>query len=374
MKILHTGDVHLDSPFAGLDTSAARQRRSELRETFASMTTYAREGGVDLMLIAGDLFDKNYVTRDTIALLRREFAKLDCPVVIAPGNHDPAEEKSIWEKNIFSDNVFVFSSADLSYFSFPQLRCRVYGYAFPGPSLRTCPLEGRRIEDASWINILCAHGDATSPISTYGPLPAGVLEAFGADYCALGHFHNPENATAALTVLGAYCGCPEGRDFGETGSKGAILVSLEKDEKGARLSWERLRFCRKIYETRTLNIDGAAQQEEVAAAVHTLIQKENFDKDTLLRITLQGNIESNLSIDTTALEAAGAELAHLEVRDATVPTWNAAALLQDQGMRGELYRVLLPKLESADPAERETGSRALRYAMAALAGEELPAD
>ena len=118
MKILHTGDVHLDSPFAGLDTSAARQRRSELRETFASMTTYAREGGVDLMLIAGDLFDKNYVTRDTIALLRREFAKLDCPVVIAPGNHDPAEEKSIWEKNIFSDNVFVFSSADLSYFSF----------------------------------------------------------------------------------------------------------------------------------------------------------------------------------------------------------------------------------------------------------------
>ena len=108
--------------------------------------------------------------------------------------------------------------------------------------------------------------------------------------------------------------------------------------------------------------------------MHTLIQKENFDKDTLLRITLQGNIESNLSIDTTALEAAGAELAHLEVRDATVPTWNAAALLQDQGMRGELYRVLLPKLESADPAERETGSRALRYAMAALAGEELPAD
>ena len=34
----------------------------------------------------------------------------------------------------------------------------------------------------------------------------------------------------------------------------------------------------------------------------------------------------------------------------------------------------VPKLESADPAERETGSRALRYAMAALAGEELPAD
>lgn len=372
MKILHTGDVHLDSPFAGLDTVAARQRRGELRAAFSSMTSYVRENGIDLMLISGDLFDQNYVTRDTIALLRQEFLKLDCPVVIAPGNHDPADEKSIWSRNIFPDNVFVFSSTDLSYFSFPQLHCYVYGYAFQGPSLRTCPLEGKKVEDPSGINILCAHGDATSPISTYGPLPAGVLEAFGADYCALGHFHNPENATAALTVPGAYCGCPEGRDFGETGIKGAVLVTLEKDGDGTQLRWERLRFCRKIYEDRTLNIDGAAQQEDAAAAVRAYIREGAFGADTLLRITLQGNIDPDLSIDTASLETAGEGLAHLEVRDATAPIWNAAALLQDQGIRGELYRVLLPKLESADPAERETGSRALRYAMAALAGEELP--
>ena len=372
MKILHTGDIHLDSPFAGLSPDAARQRRSELRAAFSDMIAYARQQAVDLVLIAGDLFDKVYVTRDTIALLCREFASLSCPVVIAPGNHDPADEKSIWKKGIFPDNVFVFTSAALSRFSFDRLNCCVYGYAFESASLRTCPLEGKAVEDPTRLNILCAHGDATSPISAYGPLPAGVLETFGADYCALGHFHNPENATAALTVPGAYCGCPEGRDFGETGIKGAVLVTLEKEGEAAALDWKRIRFCRKIYAQRTLQLDGAAEQSEVTSALGALLLDAGFGEDTLLRITLQGTVDPSLSIDTAALTALGTDLAHLEIRDDTVPTWNASALQNDQGMRGEVYRLMLPKLESADPAERETGRSALRFAMAALSGKELP--
>lgn len=372
MKILHTGDIHLDSPFAGLSPDAARQRRSELRAAFSDMISYARQQDVDLVLIAGDLFDKVYVTRDTIALLCREFASLLCPVVIAPGNHDPADDKSIWNKGIFPGNVFVFTSAALSHFSFDELDCCVYGYAFESASLRTCPLEGKSVEDPTKLNILCAHGDATSPISTYGPLPAGVLEAFGADYCALGHFHNPENATAALTVPGAYCGCPEGRDFGETGIKGAVLVTLEKERGEAALDWKRIRFCRKVYEQRTLQLDGVTEQAEIESALRALLLEAGFGEDVFLRITLTGNVDPGLSIDTEALVAMGNDLAHLEVRDATVPTWNASALQNDQGMRGEIYRLLLPKLESTDPAERETGRSALRFAMAALSGEELP--
>lgn len=370
MKILHTGDIHLDSPFAGLSPETAKKRRAELRAAFSDIITYVRTQSVDLLLIAGDLFDKNYVTRDTVALLRQAFSSLDCPVVIAPGNHDPADEKSIWmKKDIFPKNVFIFQSANLSSFFFEKLNCRVYGYAFEQSSLRTCPLEGKAVENPDEINILCAHGDTTSPISSYGPLPAGALENFGADYCALAHIHNPDNATAALTVPGAYCGCPEGRDFGETGIKGAVLVTLDKEH----LQLERIRFCRRIYEQRALNADGAAEQGDVLAAVRALIQNEAFGDDVLLRIILQGSTAPEFSIDTSALaEAAGEGLFHLEIRDETVPTWNADLLQQDHGMRGELYRVLLPRLENADSMERETGSRALRYAMAALAGESLP--
>ena len=372
MKILHTGDIHLDSPFAGLSPDAARQRRSDLRAAFSDMIAFARQQAVDLVLIAGDLFDKIYVTRDTIALLCREFASLHCPVVIAPGNHDPADDKSIWNKKIFPENVYVFTTAELSCFSFDTLHCCVYGYAFESASLHICPLEGQAVKDPTKINILCAHGDATSPISTYGPLPSGALDSFGADYCALGHFHNPENATAALTVPGAYCGCLEGRDFGETGVKGAVLITLEKEGEGTALDWKRIRFCRKVYEQRTLQLDGMAEQADVESALRALLQETGFGADVLLRVTLTGSIDPSLSIDTDALTAIEKNLAALKIRDATMPTWNAQFLQNDQGIRGEVYRLLLSKLEDADPAVRETGRSALRYAMAALSGEELP--
>jgi len=114
LKILHTGDIHLDCPFSSLDTRQAEIRRNELRAAFTSMMMYARMNQVNLMLIAGDLFDNRYVTRETIALLKSEFEKMSCPIVITPGNHDCAGEKSIWRKNVFPPNVHIFTEETLN--------------------------------------------------------------------------------------------------------------------------------------------------------------------------------------------------------------------------------------------------------------------
>ena len=69
LKILHTGDIHLDSPFSKLDARRAEIRRGELRTSFISMMQYARKNAVDLILVAGDLFDTEFVTRETMALM-----------------------------------------------------------------------------------------------------------------------------------------------------------------------------------------------------------------------------------------------------------------------------------------------------------------
>ena len=71
------------------------------------------------------------------------------------------------------------------------------------------------------------------------------------------------------------------------------------------------------------------------------------------------------------LTVMGSNLFHLEVEDSTSPTWDADALLSDLGIRGELYRTLLPDLESADRKKRDEASLALRYALAALSGEDI---
>ena len=47
-------------------------------------------GRVDLLLIAGDLFDHNRVSDETVEFARRELDRLRSAVVILPGNHDYA--------------------------------------------------------------------------------------------------------------------------------------------------------------------------------------------------------------------------------------------------------------------------------------------
>ena len=70
LKILHTGDIHLDSPFSGLDARRSEIRRAELRSTFSSLMTYVRDNSIDLLLITGD-----FLTR---ALLRKRLSQLSC--------------------------------------------------------------------------------------------------------------------------------------------------------------------------------------------------------------------------------------------------------------------------------------------------------
>ena len=66
MKILHCADLHLDSPFSGLDARTGESRREEQRELFRSLVCLVRNRRVDLLLIAGDLFDSGYTSAKTV--------------------------------------------------------------------------------------------------------------------------------------------------------------------------------------------------------------------------------------------------------------------------------------------------------------------
>ena len=366
MRILHTGDLHLDSPFSGLDISRAEQRRRELRDTFSAMMRYAGDEGMDMVVISGDLFDSAFVTRETVSLLIREFSALSCPVIIAPGNHDPAAEGSIWKKTVFPENVYIFTSPEVEKIDFPQLDACVYGYGFNEAYLSYCPISGS-VEDEERINLLVCHGDTASPISKYAPLPVSVIRSFGADHVCLGHIHNPEAANGALEGYGAYCGCPEGRDFGETGEKGALIVTVEK----GRAHIQQKRFSKRVYVAFELNVDGAQSMAAVSDRISGAVLERGLDGEHIVRITLTGSVDPSLVINTQVLSENSGKLFALEVEDSTSPTWNAEALLSDKGIRGELYKALLPGLESTDRSERERAALALRYSLAALAGEDI---
>ena len=93
VKIFTCGGFSSGQPFAGLTSEQARARRREGRENIARLANYANAGHVDLVLLAGDLFDSGEIYRQTAETLAKALGTVEGRVFIAPGNHDYWDEK-----------------------------------------------------------------------------------------------------------------------------------------------------------------------------------------------------------------------------------------------------------------------------------------
>src|SRR5688572_8282950 len=67
IRFIHTSDVHLDTSFAGsgFPSHLGDRKREAVRATFRSILEDALRRPVDLVLIAGDLFEHDRVSPDT---------------------------------------------------------------------------------------------------------------------------------------------------------------------------------------------------------------------------------------------------------------------------------------------------------------------
>lgn len=366
LKILHTGDFHLDSPFTGVDLPTGERLRNELRNIFIDVVELA--GSHDMLLISGDLFDCGYVNPDTLALVRDSLAAYGKPVIIAPGNHDPYSPGSIWTAAAWPENVHIFDSDELSIFKFDigGQRVVVHGWGFTSPALERSPLSDGIMIDPAATNIICAHADTVSPISRYAPTPLSLFAMSGCAYAALGHIHNvPEIAVAGRTTV-AYCGFPEGRSFDEEGEGGVLSVTIED---GRAPTIEKIVTSRHKYLTRHLEITGADSDSEVAARIALLAKREAFDANVSLKVYLEGSVPPDYALNAEGIAAlADLPVCSLKLRNRTSPIFGAEYLESDMTIKGELYRTLLPRLSSPDENERRIAADALRIGLLALDG------
>ena len=88
MKLLHTGDLHLDSAFCAFGAKDAEKQREAGRELLCRIFECAKVENCEMMLIAGDLFDSKFVTPESAELFCSLVEKYGIPVVLSPGNHD----------------------------------------------------------------------------------------------------------------------------------------------------------------------------------------------------------------------------------------------------------------------------------------------
>ena len=105
--------------------------------------------------------------------------------------------------------------------------------------------------------------------------------------------------------------------------------------------------------------------------IEDCVASRRYGDDTLLSLSLTGKLSPELIVDTDGLSSRSYGLFMLKVNDETSLLLDEETLSRDLSIKGEIYRTLMPKLNSDDARERDVASRALRYALSALSGENI---
>ena len=239
VKILHSADWHIDAPLRQFEPDRRQRLRQELLAIPGRIAAVCRREGCDLALLSGDLFDGAY-TREGYESVFRALRDMAVPVFIAPGNHDFYGENSPWKREVWPENVHIFKSQEITSVCLEALSCRVYGAAFTGES---CPglLEGFRADCDEAYAVMTLHGDAGNVRSPYCPVTAGQVREAGLDYLALGHIHQGGGFDAGGGIC-AWPGCPMGRGWDETGTKGVLIETLGSGSAPQFVPVEGIRF------------------------------------------------------------------------------------------------------------------------------------
>lgn len=203
--------------------------RGATRRALAALVELALREKVDLLLLAGDIFDRDLGDFSAALFFRQQMARLTTTgikVFVVKGNHDA--EGQISKRLPDLPGMHFFSARHAEVVDLPELGVAVHGKSFPDrlvlddlvPSYHDA-LPGR-------FNIGLLHTSLTGRPGhdPYAPTTVETLVAKNYDYFALGHIHQREVVREACPRI-VFPGNLQGRHVNETGSKGCELVTVE---------------------------------------------------------------------------------------------------------------------------------------------------
>ncbi|WP_460796971.1 exonuclease SbcCD subunit D [Microbacterium sp. GXF0217] len=287
MRILHTSDWHIGRTFHGNSTLDA------LAEVLAALVAQVREHEVDVVVVAGDVFDSATPAGPAYTLLGDTLVALHsagAAVVVTSGNHDSAARLG-FQARLLRDGIHVITDpaavgqpltiadADgpVHFYGIPYLEPAIVRPHWPDAVLRTqsqtmahamglvragmAAHPGRSIAVA---HCFAAGVDATAGLERevrQGGLDVVPLSVFdGPDYIALGHIHGRQQLTDRVR----YAGAPLHYSFGEQSKpRGSWLVDLDANGL-AGVEWLDLPVPRRLV-TLTGTLDEILSADNVAA-------------------------------------------------------------------------------------------------------------
>ncbi|RLA21453.1 MAG: exonuclease sbcCD subunit D [Gammaproteobacteria bacterium] len=215
MRILHTSDWHIGRQFHNV--SLIDDQRHQLEQIIEIIT----QEKVDVVLVAGDLYDRSMPSAEAVALLdeviNRISQELAVPLIMIAGNHDSPERIGFGARQMARAGVYLSGVLEpeikplrlqdqhgiVEFFSIP--------YADPATVKSCLDIEVNshetamqaildRLERSEHRSVVIAHcfidggdeSDSERPLSIGGAdkISPSLFKSF--DYVALGHLHAPQ--------------------------------------------------------------------------------------------------------------------------------------------------------------------------------------
>jgi DNA repair exonuclease SbcCD nuclease subunit len=370
LKILHTADIHLGAKFSGLGDKGVSQRE-QLRTTFRNIITTAIDERVNIVLIAGDLFDSNQQPQRNIDLVIEQFNLLgsnNIPLCLIPGTHDSLDSSSIYRKVEFEikcSNLKIFDDENISYTEYPSLDLTVYGKPNLSNKSYISPLKGLKRSTSTKFHIAMAHGSFYIPEKIAEDdhvFRLEEVEASGMDYLALGHWHRVYRCVAKPPAW--YSGPPEWIPD-QTEKGGVLLISLlDTGETKVEPKKIGLRDYEEMPPIDMSNVHNPAKLKE------RILERAN--RNLIREVTLKGLRDAELIVNTKELESElGESFFHLSVIDKSHP--KSGSIIENEGrlIRNRFITLMKKRIDSSEGEGKDIVENALQYGIALLDGKDV---
>lgn len=256
MKIMHLGDLHIGKSLGDFDLY------EDQRYILEQILNLIKEKSVDVLLIAGDVYDKAIPGEKSVQLLDyflKRLVETGIKTYMISGNHDSDERLNFGSSLFESNNIYINSKfngilkryslhdefGELNIYLLPFVKASQVQHFFPEEKIDSYDMAVRTIIklsdfDVGKRNILVAHqfvagkddpeiagseGLSVHNVGMVEKIGYGSLAEF--DYVALGHIHSPQSV--GLKHI-RYCGSPLKYSLSEVNNNKSVPIITFKDK------------------------------------------------------------------------------------------------------------------------------------------------
>ena len=344
MKFIHTGDIHYGLAIEG---SAGSDRSG--RALLERIISECNIRHIDLLLIAGNLFDRQPTTKELDEVASILSSAKATNVVITAGTSDYISKSSAVRTYRWPSNVYYANGSSLLNISFDNIRTSICGISYDNAKKCNIDISNIKPRNDGYNHILLVNCSDDEVIPSHDTNASDI----GWQYIALSRPGKPDMDIHRDIAI---CGSPIPLSIKDSGDHGVICVEMDESSHQIK-SLELIQVASATYIPLVVNVTPESSSDAIISQLrHSFIK---YGPDNIYRIKITGKINPDIHIDLSVLKE---EFNIAQIIDETEPQYDFHKLFKEHS--NDMIGFFVRDMDTSDASPLE--KKALYYGIDAL--------